>query len=180
MKSQLLTTIIVTTGIILTSFSSHSQEQSDCFMLDANGNPVSLGDLCPDNNLQTPNGSNPGFFSIPIKRRESNLVVVDVIFNGSYTFEMFLDTGASGTVLTPEMAETLKLQPEGTTRVSTAGGIVTAPLARIKSMAAGGLTANDVLVVVSPHIPIGLLGQDFFGNYDLTIRENVIEFHERK
>lgn len=161
-----------------------AQEQSDCFMLDANGEPVNLGDLCPNSgngSNYSPNpGPEPDFFSVPIKRREAKIAIIEVVFNERYTYEMLVDTGASGTVITPAMAETLQIEPEGSARVSTAGGVINAPMGRIKSIATGGITVNDVVVIISPNLPIGLLGQDFFGQYDLVIREQVIEFHVRK
>ncbi|ELR99482.1 putative aspartyl protease [Gloeocapsa sp. PCC 73106] len=146
-------------------------------MLDANGEAVDLGELCSGGSEAVPN---PGVFTVPIKRREANTAVIDVVINGEHTFEMLLDTGASGTVLTPEMANVLAIEIQGTTQIATAGGVVKAYWGRVNTLATGGITKKDVDVVIAPNLPIGLLGQDFFGNYDLVVRKDTIEFHVRK
>ena len=174
---RLTTTVLLCLGICLYPGNLLAQEQNDCFMLDANGETLNLGDLC---NNSSESVSNPDIFAIPIKRREANIAVIEVVFNGQHRFEMLLDTGASGTVLTPEMADILQIQLEGTTLISTAGGVIQAPVGKVDSIAVGGITANNVDVVIAPNLPIGLLGQDFFGHYDILIKQNTIEFHVRK
>jgi aspartyl protease family protein len=37
----------------------------------------------------------------------------------------------------------------------------------------------DVAIAREGSLEIGLLGQNFFSNYDLTIRQDTIEFHHR-
>lgn len=170
-------TLILFLGIWLYAGNLLAQEQNDCFMLNPNGDELNLGDLCNDS---APTPSNPDIFEIPIKRREANIAVIEVVFNNQHPFEMLLDTGASGTVLTQEMAEVLQVKVDGSTLVSTAGGVIQAGVGRVNSIAAGGITIQNVDVVIVPNLPIGLLGQDFFGNYDMVIRENSIEFHVRK
>jgi len=177
-------TLILLMGILICPINSSAQDQNDCFMLDANGQAINLGDLC--GNPETPsdepdsNNLNSDIFQIPIKRREANIAVVEVIFNGKQSFDMLVDTGASGTVLTIEMAQTLGLQPMGTTPIYTAGGVIEAYIVQLQSMTAGGITVKNITVVVAPELPIGLLGHDFFGNYDITIRENTLELQVRK
>ena len=169
--------LILFLGIWLYPGNLLAQEQNDCFMLDANGETLNLGDLCNDS---APTPSNPDIFEIPIKRREANIAVIEVVFNNQHSFEMLLDTGASGTVVTAEMAEVLQIQVDGSTFVSTAGGVIQAGVGQVNSIAAGGVTIENVDVVIVPNLPIGLLGQDFFGNYDLVIKQDSIEFHVRK
>jgi aspartyl protease family protein len=170
-------TLILFLGIWLYPGNLLAQEQNDCFMLDANGDTVNLGDLCNDSGSTL---SNPDIFEIPIKRREANIAVIEVVFNNQHPFEMLLDTGASGTVVTAEMAKVLQIQVDGITLVSTAGGVIQAGVGQVNSIAAGGITVENVDVVIVPNLPIGLLGQDFFGNYDIVIKQNSIEFHVRK
>jgi len=175
---KILSAILIT-GIILTPKTSLSQEDQGCFMLDANGQQIDLGHLCGDGSSPTTN-STPGQFQVQIKRREAGIPVVDVTFNGRHTFEMMVDTGASGTVLTPQMATTLNVKPEGMVLVNTPSqNNVSFPTARVQTVSVGGVVAKNVLVAIAPSLPLGLLGQDFFGNYDVIIRENVIEFHVR-
>jgi aspartyl protease family protein len=46
-------------------------------------------------------------------------------------------------------------------------------------MEAGGIVAKNVVVGISPSLSLGLLGQDFLGHFDVTIKKNVIEFRAR-
>ena len=120
-------------------------------------------------------------FSVPIVRRAGNTPVVNVRFNDSQTFEMIVDTGASGTLITRSMADALNIVPVAQTKVDTASARdVKVPLGYVSSMNVGGATAQHVLVAIAgPELSLGLLGHDFFGNYDVTIRESRVEFQER-
>ena len=120
-------------------------------------------------------------FSVPIIRRAGNTPVVNVRFNDSQTFEMIVDTGASGTLITRSMADALKIVPIAQTSVDTASARnVKIPLGYVDSMNVGGATAQHVLVAIAgSELSLGLLGHDFFGNYDVTIRESRVEFQER-
>lgn len=122
-----------------------------------------------------------GVFYAPIVRREGNTPVIRVMFNNSQPFDMIVDTGASGTLITRHMANTLGVVPVAQTSVDTASQKgVTFPLGYVQSMEVGGAVASQVLVAVAgPELDIGLLGHDFFGDFDVTIRENEVEFRER-
>lgn len=123
---------------------------------------------------------NPGVFQIPIKYRAGGTAVIDVTFNNNQTFEMIVDTGASSTVITQKMAVDLGVMPEDTVKADTpsAKGVEFAR-GKVKSMEAGGLQVNDIKVAISPELDLGLLGHDFFSNYDIMIKQNVVEFHTR-
>lgn len=120
-------------------------------------------------------------FSVPIVRRAGSTPVVSVTFNNGQSFEMIVDTGASGTLITRTMANALRVIPVAQASVDTASERnVTVPLGYVSSISVGGITAQNVLVAVAgPELSIGLLGHDFFGGYDVTIRENEVEFSER-
>lgn len=120
-------------------------------------------------------------FQVPVKRRAGKTPVVEVTFNGSQVFEMIIDTGASGTVITEEMAQSLGVEPEGEIIADTAGGKgIKFSTTTVQSIAVGGAVAKNVPVAIGgPDLELGLLGQDFFGNYDVWIRQNVVEFHHR-
>ncbi len=121
----------------------------------------------------------PGVFLAKIKRRKANIPVIEVTFNGKQKFEMMLDSGASGTVITPAMAKALGVVEQGTVEAQTPNGVATFPVGRVTSMEAGGLAINNLVVAISPALDIGLLGQDFFGHKDITIKRDVIEFRSR-
>jgi predicted aspartyl protease len=107
--------------------------------------------------------------------------VINVTFNGNRQYQMILDTGASGTVITQPMAAALGVVPVGQARVNTASAQnVTFPLGYLNSIEVGGAIARNPLVAVAgSNLNIGLLGQDFFQNYDITIRQEEVEFRTR-
>lgn len=123
-----------------------------------------------------------GVFQVAIKSRKGGTPVVDVTFNGSQQFEMIVDTGASGTVITQQMAAALRVAPIGTATANTASDRnVEFFIGRVNSIAVGGAVVNNVPVAIAPtaNLDIGLLGQDFFSNYDVTIKRDVVEFRTR-
>ena len=168
---------------------AQAQNGQSCFMVDANGNPLDLSHLCqsrstPSNYVRSTKPvpkviSQPGVYTVPIKRRRAGIPVIEVNFNNRYNFEMMLDTGASITALTRQMAKTLKIKPEGKIQVQTPSDTIYVPLSRVNSVTTGGIKSKKVAIVVSPSLDMGLLGQNFFGNYDITIKQSVIEFRER-
>lgn len=170
---QVLPLFLAIAGIVSFPLISHSQNDLPCYLEDSNGNVLDLGHLCG------PDSGTPSVIQVPIKRRLSGIPVVDVQFNGNHGFEMLFDTGASGITITPQMAQDLNVAPEGVVTTSTAGGKVEVPRGRVNSVAVGGLEVTNPEVTINQHLDIGLLGQGFFGIYDVTIKENVIELRYR-
>jgi predicted aspartyl protease len=124
--------------------------------------------------------SSPGVYQARIKRRAAGTPVIDVTFNGNQTFEMIVDTGASGTVITQSMATALEAQIVGKAKVSTASDRdVEVPLTEVDSIAVGGAVVRRVTVAIGQALEIGLLGHDFFSDYDVTIKRDVVEFRLR-
>ena len=107
--------------------------------------------------------------------------VIDVTFNGTQTFEMVVDTGASGTVITQAMAQRLGIVSDGEVKANTASAKgVKFGAGRLESIAVNGAETRNVPVAIGgPDLEIGLLGQDFFSKYDVSIKQDVIEFHSR-
>ncbi|NJL20378.1 MAG: aspartyl protease [Leptolyngbyaceae cyanobacterium SM1_3_5] len=104
-------------------------------------------------------------FRAPILRRVGGIPVIAVTFNDTQQYEMIVDTGASGTLITLQMAAALNVVPVGQATASTASARnVTFPLGYVQSVEVDGAIASNVLVAVAgPELDIGLLGQDFFG-----------------
>lgn len=117
-------------------------------------------------------------FIAPIKRRVGGTPIVEVTFNGRQRFEMIVDTGASGTVITPQIAEALGVVPVGIAKANTVSSKgVEFQVGYVDSMEVGGVKVNQVPVAIAgAELETGLLGHDFFGNYDVTIKRNVVEF----
>ncbi|AFY44231.1 TIGR02281 family clan AA aspartic protease [Nostoc sp. PCC 7107] len=117
-------------------------------------------------------------FVAPIKRRVGGTPIVEVTFNGQQKFDMIVDTGASGTVITQQMANELGIVAVGKAKANTASSrAVEFPVGYVDSMAISGVRVNRVPVAIAgTELETGLLGHDFFGNYDVTIKRNVVEF----
>ncbi len=123
-----------------------------------------------------------GVFQAAIKSRHGGTPVVDVTFNNGERFEMIVDTGASGTVITQQMASILGVVPIGKARANTASDRnVEFAIGRVNSIEVGGAVISNVPVAIAPldNLDMGLLGQDFFSNYDVTIKRDVVEFRPR-
>lgn len=121
-------------------------------------------------------------FQVPIKRRASGTPVIEVTFNGTQQFEMIVDTGASGTVITQQTAAVLGVLPVAKAKANTASETaVEFAIGYVESMEVGGAMLLDVPVAIAPsaELETGLLGHDFFGNYDVTIKRDVVEFRPR-
>ncbi len=178
---QFFGTSIVVTGMVLSSSLIPTQAQQSCFLQGANGQNIDLGHLCGGrSNTSQPTASPPsGVFTVPIKRRYSGIPVVDVTFNGQHTFEMLFDTGASGITVSTDMAQAMGLEAQGQAFSQTAGGVVPIGLTTVSSVKAGELTSSNLQVAINPSLPIGLLGQTFYGHYDVMIKENTIELRTR-
>lgn len=125
--------------------------------------------------------TNSSVVRIPIVRRSGGTPVIRVMFNGSQPYDMILDTGASGTLITQQMAANLGVRQIGEARLDTASEQnVRVPLGYVRSVEVGGLRVSNLVVAVAgPDLSLGLLGHDFFGNYDVTIRQNEVEFYLR-
>ncbi|MDT9340488.1 retroviral-like aspartic protease family protein [Trichodesmium erythraeum 21-75] len=176
---MLLTTLICTATI--------AQEHPGCFMVDELGNKKDLTtSVCGLLQEELPgevSTSSPtaGIYQIPIKGRQGGTLLIDVTFNGNQTYPMVLDTGASDTLITQEMAKTLKVIPYTQETYSIAdGSSVEMGVGLVRSISAGGLTFNEFNVSIAPpNKKIGLLGQSFFGNYDMTIKADIVELRRR-
>jgi len=158
------------------------QEQADyaAKQADPKSKPVSLVSKCTTKvSTNAPSGS---VIRVPIKRRELGTVVIDVTLtnaNIKQTVEMVLDTGASGITLTQEMAARLKVETFAVAKVSTAAGGALVGVGCLDTVQVGGASLKNVPVVIPPGLSIGLLGQEFFSHYDMTIKNNFVEFRVR-
>ncbi len=183
---KILCTLFTVTGLGVMGPSALTQEYPGCFAIDSNGNFIELGNLCPNQTTDTPGGSTSGVFQIPIKRRSGGIPVVDVLFNGSEKFEMLFDTGASATLITPTMARSLNVVAFDKAIISTASASqVEMEVGRVSTIQVGDATLEELIVTIAPPDVegglqgMGLLGQNFFGSYDITIKENIIELRTR-
>ncbi|WP_293085910.1 TIGR02281 family clan AA aspartic protease [Okeania sp. SIO3B5] len=186
--SILLTTLlsIIGFGLGYTAVAI-AQEYPGCFLLDEFGNRRDLtisvcglfGEELPEE--VSTSTATAGLYEIPIKSRSGGIPVIDVTFNGNQTYEMLLDTGATGTSITQEMANSLKVIPNDRGTVIVADGRkIEKEYGIVASISAGGLELKQFRVgILAPEAESALLGQDFFGNYDMTVKEKVVELKVR-
>lgn len=176
----------------LISAAALAQNSYECFMQDANGNPIDLGHLCGSSQnrantstIRTRNTetNSTDFFVVPIKRRvggQFGTPVIDVKFNDKYIFEMLFDTGATITLITKPMAQTLKLKPTGQIMAQTASSnLVVFDTSQVRSISSGNLATRNLNIAIGDTIEMGLLGQNFYGMYEYTVKEDRIEFRKR-
>jgi predicted aspartyl protease len=186
---KLLNLILLTATFNSVAVVAQAQNNDTCFMLDAKGNSVNLGSLCQNSSSKYDHSqkqkpqeyqNNTNVHTIPIKSRRNGIPVIDVKFNNNHVFEMMLDTGASQIVITQQMAKTLNVSHFQDVWVSTpSNSLVAMSSGYLYSVGVANLSQQNPLVITSPTMDIGLLGQSFFSHYDLTIKSDVIEFRER-
>jgi predicted aspartyl protease len=164
----------------LTSQLTASAQDEACYMVNSAGQRINLGKLCGAGNAKPNASSARGLYSVPIKRRDGGTPVIDVTFNGNQKFEMLLDTGASGTLITRSMARALQIPIVGAGQFTMADGrTIIMPLGRLNSISIQGARVNNVNVAIATNAADGLLGHDFLGNYDIKIKRDVVEFYTR-
>lgn len=117
---------------------------------------------------------------IPIQRRQGGTPVVAVTLKastGSQTFPMLFDTGATGTLITAEMAQAVGVTVVGETQARIAdGSVVTLPIGIVNAVELGGLRREQVKVAIGGNY--GLLGQDIYGEYGIAIGSHMIHLHQ--
>jgi clan AA aspartic protease (TIGR02281 family) len=104
-------------------------------------------------------------------------MVVPVLLNESRNTSLLFDTGASITVLSTELAQSLGLVAAAgkTIRLKTVAADVKAKVATLDSITVGGLSRTDFTVaVIDLNLGTtgrfdGILGMDFLGNYTIRI-----------
>ncbi|MEO1067905.1 MAG: retropepsin-like aspartic protease [Cyanobacteria bacterium J06638_6] len=117
---------------------------------------------------------------IPIRRRQGGTPVVTVTLGGAkgnQDFPMLFDTGATGTLITAEMAQAVGVTVVGEVQARIAdGSVVKLPVGYINVLEMGGLRREQVKVAIGGSQ--GLLGQDIYGEYGIAIGSHMIHLHQ--
>lgn len=117
--------------------------------------------------------------SIPIVDQMGGTPVVPVTLtgnNGTQQFTMLFDTGASGTLITPAMADAVGVLITGSATVTVADGRrVEIPVGYVDTLQVGDLIVQDIWVGIGGDV--ALLGQDVYGEYGLSIGGNRIDLY---
>ena len=99
--------------------------------------------------------------------------IADVVLNDSRRARFLVDTGASVTVLSPDLADGLGIAPTSRSRVmrlQTLAGETEAPVVMIPSLRVGELEARDVIAVIHETVGLdGILGNTFLARYTVTL-----------
>lgn len=88
---------------------------------------------------------------------------------------MLFDTGASGTLISPEMADQIGVVV-GNTQINIAdGSIVDLPIGYVDAIEVGGIRKTSMVVAIGGSL--GLVGQDVYGEYGIAIGSHLINLH---
>lgn len=117
---------------------------------------------------------------IPVINRQGGTPIVPVTLQGQQgkqQFPMLFDTGATGTLITAEMAQAIGVVIIGETVATIADGSqVSLPIGYVDAIEVGGLRKEAVLVAIGGDV--GLLGQDIYGDYGISLGGNVINLYD--
>ena len=117
---------------------------------------------------------------IPIVDSMGGTPVVPVTLHGNRStqdFTMLFDTGASGTLITQAMANEIGVVVTGDALVTVADGRqVQIPVGYVGKLQVGDLVVENVWVAIGGDV--GLLGQDIYGQYGLSIGGSQINLYE--
>lgn len=92
-------------------------------------------------------------------------------------FKMLFDTGATVTLITPTMAKSLGVVIVGETTITIADGSrIQVPIGYLDYIEIGGLRKEGVSVVIAGDV--GLLGQDFYGEYGISMGSQMINLYK--
>ena len=134
--------------------------------------PISAGST-------TATATNTAKASVPIIERRGGTPVIEVTVNGR-RYPMILDTGASHTHITRAMANQLGVQVVGQASVATASDRqAVVDVGYVDSIRVGNITQTNLPVSIGDAVPIGLLGNDVYKNFDVILQVSSVEFRPR-
>lgn len=117
--------------------------------------------------------------TVPIIKRHGGTPVIEVTFNGK-RYPMILDTGASHTHITRAMANDLGVQVVGKASVATASSHRSVvDVGYVQSIRVGDINRTNMPVSIGDTVPIGLLGNDVYKDYDVILQVGSVEFRPR-
>ncbi|EKV00592.1 putative aspartyl protease [Leptolyngbya sp. PCC 7375] len=126
-----------------------------------------------------PSAAASGVARVPIIQRRGGTPVIAVNFNGRQ-YPMILDTGASHTHITRSMANDLGINVVGQASVATASNSrAVVDVGYVESIRVGNITHRNLPVSIGDAVPIGLLGNDVYKNFDVILQVNSVEFQPR-
>lgn len=113
---------------------------------------------------------------VPFELLDDGSVVIAVFIDGAGPFRFVLDTGSTRSVVSPQLAEKLRLPAIARSSVITPSGDDRRPVVQLRGVVIDGLPPVNVAAVVAEHLDIaagrrvhGLLGQDVLAPLVYTI-----------
>jgi predicted aspartyl protease len=107
------------------------------------------------------------------------LILVPAVLDGEGPYIFAVDTGASTTVLSSELAQLLGIKSAPIPQLTGAGGTAEVTAGVVRSLAVGGVRAEDLAVVVVDFLPAlsqavetkldGIIGYNFLKEFRVTI-----------
>jgi hypothetical protein len=115
--------------------------------------------------------------TVPFRSPAGSLVTISVFINHSGPYEFTVDTGSEITIMDPQLAAELKLQPQGSISMGFVTNYAWARLVKPELLEAGPVAVQDLVVAVQglnqvqalDHKVRGILGENFLGRFDLLI-----------
>ncbi|MDH5546957.1 MAG: retroviral-like aspartic protease family protein [Gammaproteobacteria bacterium] len=131
--------------------------------------------------------TSPNVIEIPMKTQGNNLFVDAILNHSSPPMHFLVDTGASLTTISPQVANALGVfhgDDTSVVSVSTANGTVSAPKITLENVAVADAQVDDVETVVLANMGEGidgLLGLSFLQHFDVEIsnEENLLILRPR-
>jgi predicted aspartyl protease len=107
------------------------------------------------------------------------LILIPTLVNGEGPYQFALDTGASTTVVSPELAQNQGLKSISVPEMTGAGGKVQAAVGTVESLAVGGAKLEKLYVMVADFLSMlsqvtatkldGIIGYNFLKEFRVTI-----------
>lgn len=118
----------------------------------------------------------PGLIEVPLLSSGSAYYVTAKLNGLSQSFRFMLDTGASFSAVSNDVARLLGIAVSDNSAVlslNTANGIIHAPLRKLKSLGLNGAVVKDVdVVIIEMNDFDGLIGLSYLSHFDIDINQS--------
>jgi tetratricopeptide (TPR) repeat protein len=128
------------------------------------------------NILQGNMPAKPTSIRLPIKYKLDDAPIVEVVLNDIHRFNMVLDPEFSLSIISPLMARTAGVTPNGTRWCYTnTGAMLELAVGLVKQIALGSAVHSNVTVAIAPQETEAVLGQNVLSQYQLYILDQEVE-----
>ena len=124
-------------------------------------------------NSASPAASEKSARSVVPIRTNGSVVIVQAVMNDTINANLILDTGASTTLISKELARQLSIYESGMQMARTVNGVVTMPSGQLESIRIGDAELKNVAVAIHDltvgRTVDGLLGLNFLNHFEFSI-----------